>query len=123
MFNSVLRNLKNVKAEDLIYQFKQKVNVDEIAKKTAIEAEKALGWIVDKLVEDQDAATPEVRSEIVHHLMSLDPLSLPQALKREVNLSLSDLANIRNLRSSVAKNLVENAKERLAERNASHASS
>lgn len=117
MLNSVLSNLKNIKTSDVVYQLKQKAHFDELSKKTAVEAEKALGWVVGKLVDGvEEPVSDEIRSEIVHHFLSLDPKTIPGTLKKEVKLSVSGIKEITGLRRTVGKSLVDSAKERLASR-------
>lgn len=116
MLASMLTNLKKVKAADVVYQLKKKARTDEILKKTSQEAEKALDWVVTKVVTGaSEPVSEEVRNEIVTHLMAMSPRELPKALRDEA-ASLKDVRKLKNLRADIANKWVGSAKDRLAAR-------
>lgn len=119
----MLENLKGVKtAKFVVEQLKEKAQLSELSKRTSAEAEKAVTWVVDKLIKAVDEpVSEEVRAEIIAHTLSQNPRELPKSLQGSLNLSgLKEIKNLKTelgkIRHDVANSLVTSAKERLAAR-------
>lgn len=124
MLQSVIEQVKNTKAAQLIESKLAQTKVT-ITEQTSAEANKALNWVVEKLVSDQleGEGQEAVKAEIVSQIKSFDPRTLPELLnkKTHIKISLKELpAEIKGLRSTVAKKLVESAERSLKEKSAAN---
>lgn len=120
MLQSVIDQVKNTKTAQLIESKLVQTKVT-LTEQTSAEANKALNWVVEKLVSDQleGESQAAVKAEIVSQIKSFDPRTLPELLKKDAHIKISIKklpAEIKSLRATFAKKLVESAERRLKEK-------
>ena len=129
MLNSVLSSLKNLTGPELVANLNTKADLTKrrlnaLGQKTSAELEKVAHELVSKFVTTNgEELTEEIKHEITAKLIELDasPKGLLSQLRyvNEVVATTAPktIADVKNLRTTIAEKLVADAKKRIEEKN------